>query len=87
MMNHRSLRHSIMQASGAHRAPAAGIVRRLAMGGILVLGLTLGGLGAAVLALPGHVSGSPGQASAHQRVNSHAHHVALNKTKPKAWMY
>jgi hypothetical protein len=76
-----------MQAAGAHRAPSAGIARRRAMGGILALGLTLGGLGAAVLALPGHVSGSPGQASAHQRVNSHAHHVALNKTSPKAWMY
>jgi hypothetical protein len=87
MKNHRSLRHSIMQAAGAHRAPSAGIVRRRAMGGILVLGLTLGGLGAAVLALPGHVSGSPGQASSHQRVNSHAHHVALNKTSPRAWMY
>jgi hypothetical protein len=37
--------------------------------------------------LPGHVSGTPGQASAHQRVNSHAHHVALHKTTPKAWMY
>ena len=87
MKNHSLLRHSIMQAAGAHRAPSAGIVRRRAMGGILVLGLTLGGLGAAVLALPGHVSGSPGQASAHQRVNSHAHHVALHKTTPKAWMY
>jgi hypothetical protein len=87
MKNHRSLRHSIMQAAGAHRAPSAGIVRRRAMGGILVLGLTLSGLGAAVLALPGHVSGSPGQASAHHRVNSPAHHVALSKTKPKAWMY
>jgi hypothetical protein len=76
-----------MQAAGAHRAPSAGIVRRRAMGGILVLGLTLSGLGAAVLALPGHVSGSPGQASAHHRVNSPAHHVALSKTKPKAWMY
>jgi hypothetical protein len=76
-----------MQAGGAHRAPSAGIVRRRATGGILVLGLTLGGLGAAVLALPGHVSGTPGQASVHQRVNSHAHHVALHKTTPKAWMY
>lgn len=76
-----------MQAGGTHRAPSAGIVRRRAMGGILVLGLTLGGLGAAVLALPGHASGNPGQASAHQRVNSHVHHVALNKTKPTAWMY
>jgi hypothetical protein len=76
-----------MQAAGAHRASSAGIVRRRMMGGILVLGLALCGLGAAVLALPGHVGGSPGQASAHQRVNSHAHHVALHKTSPKAWMY
>ena len=76
-----------MQAGGAHRAPSAGIVRRRVMGGILVLGLTLGGLGAAVLALPGHASGNPGQASVHQRVNTHAHHVALHKTTPKAWMY
>jgi hypothetical protein len=76
-----------MQAGGAHCAPSAGIVRRRVMGGILVLGLTLGGIGATVLALPGHVSGSPGQAGAHQRVNSHAHHVALHKTTPKAWMY
>jgi hypothetical protein len=76
-----------MLAGGAHRASTGGIVRRRAMGGILALGLTLGGLGAAVLALPGHASGSPGQASAHQRVNSHAHHVALHKTTPKAWMY
>lgn len=76
-----------MQAGGAHRAPSAGIVRRRVTGGILVLGLALGGLGAAALALPGHASGTPGQASAHQRVNSHAHHVALHKTAPKAWMY
>jgi hypothetical protein len=76
-----------MQAGGTHRAPSAGIVRRRAMGGILVLGLALSGLGAAVLALPGHAGGSSGQASAHQRVNSHAHHVALNKTAPRAWMY
>lgn len=76
-----------MQAGGAHRAPSAGTIRRRVTGGILVLGLSLGGLGAAFLALPGHVSQGQGQASAHQRVNSHAHHVALSKTKPKAWMF
>ncbi len=87
MKNHSLLRHSIMQAAGVHRAPSAGIVRRRVIGGILVLGLALCGIGAAVLALPGHVSGSPSQASTHQRVNSHAHHVALHKTTPKAWMF
>jgi len=67
MKNHRSLRHSIMQADGTHRAPSAGIVRRRAMGGILVLGLTLGGLGAAVTGLAGARQREPGPGQRHQR--------------------
>jgi hypothetical protein len=95
MKNHRSLRHSILQvgglAGGTHRAPSAGIGRIRAMRGILVLALTLGSLGAVLLALPGHVSAGRARAGAQQSANgpdrSAAHHLALSKTTPKAWMY
>jgi hypothetical protein len=95
MKNHRSLRHSILQAGGlaggAHRARSSGIGRTRAMRGILVLALTLGSLGAVLLALPGHVSAGRTRAVAQQSANSPdrsaAHHLALSKTKPKAWMY
>lgn len=91
MMNHRSLRHSILQdggtTAGAHRAPWGGIRRRRAVHGILALGLTLGSFAVAAVALLGHAGASPAQTSAHQRANSPAHHVALHKTSPKPWMY
>ena len=94
MKNHRSLRHSILQAGGlsggAHRAPSTGIGRIRAMRGILVLALTLGSIGAVLLALPGHVSAGRGQAtrqSASGPDRSAAHHLALSKTTPKAWMF
>lgn len=78
-------------AGGAHRAPAAGIGRRRLTGGILVLALGLGSLGAAVLALPGHVSTGQAGVSAHQSTGDRAHpasiHAAVSKTKPKPWMY
>ncbi len=91
MKNHRSLARNIMLVSGlahgAHCAPSVTIGRRRATRGFLAVGLTLGSAGTAFLALPGHVSAGPGQAAAHQPVNTAAHHLALSKTTPKAWMY
>ena len=91
MNNHRSLRHSILQAAGlaggAHRARSAGIARLRATRAILALALGLGSLGAALLALPGHGGPAPAPVSAHQRVNSPAHHTAVSKIKPKPWMW
>ena len=94
MKNHRSLRHSILQAGGlaggAHRAPA-GISRGRAMRGILVLAFTLGSIAALVLALPGHVSEAPAQASAHHHALSPAHpaglDAVLSHTTPRPFMW
>ena len=67
MMNHSSLRHARTQggrpAGGAHRSPPARFAHTRAIRGILVLALTLGGLGAVVLTWPRHVSAghSPGR--------------------------
>ena len=91
MKNHRSIRQAGGTPGGAHRAPPAGTARRRVARGILVLGLTLGSLGAAALALPGHAGAGPAQVSAHQHAGTHARpaapDAAVSKTTPRAWMY
>ena len=95
MMNHRSLRHCILQtgglARGAHRAPSAGIGRSRAKRGILVLTLSLGSLGAAAMTLPGHVSEGPAPASAPQHAVNPAHPAGLDAVlthiTPRPWMW
>jgi hypothetical protein len=95
MKNHTSLRHMKGRggsaAGGAHRAPSAGIAHRWALRGILVLAVTLSGLGAVALAWPGHVSAGHAQVSSQPRGHSRAHpgglHLMVSKVKPKPFMY
>ena len=78
MKTHRSSWYATMQTGGSvggvHRAPSKRTVRARATRGILVLALMLGGLGAAVLALPGH--GSAGQV--HAIVHQPAHRAVFS---------
>ena len=95
MKNHTSLRHMKVRgrrtAGGAHRVPSARIAPTWALRGILVLAVTLGGLGAVALAWPGHVSAGHGQVSSQPRGHSRAHpgglHLMVTKVKPKPFMY
>jgi hypothetical protein len=95
MTNHSSLRHIKTQggrtAAGAHRVPSAGIAHTWAVRGILVLAVTLGGLGAVALAWPGHVNAGHAQVSSQQRGHSPARpgglHLMVSKAKPKPFMY
>jgi hypothetical protein len=95
MKNHRSLRLIIVQAGGsaggAHRGPSAGISRTWMMRGILVLVLTLGGIAAATLTLPGHVSAGHAQVTVQQRAHAPARpaglHLTVYKAIPRPWMY
>jgi hypothetical protein len=95
MKNHSSLRHITMQggktAGGAHRVPSAGIAHSWAVRGILVLAVTLSGLGAVALAWPGHVSAGHAQVTAQHRGHRPARpgglHLLVSKTKPKPFMY
>jgi hypothetical protein len=68
MKTHRRLRHVGRRTSGsvrgAHSKPSTGKVRAWAAGGILILALVLGSLGAFAVASSGH--GSVGHANAHQ---------------------
>ncbi len=70
MKTHRSLWHVIIRvcgsADGAHSKAPAGEARAWVKRGIVVLALTSGGLGAAVLASPAHSSA----------VHVHAHATA-----------
>jgi hypothetical protein len=68
MKTHRRLRQVGRRTSGsvrgAHSKPSTGKVRAWAAGGILILALVLGSLGAFAAASSGH--GSVGHANAHQ---------------------
>jgi hypothetical protein len=85
MKTHRSSLHAIMRTGGSvggiHRAPSKRTVRARAARGILVLALMLGGLGAAVLALPGHGSAGQVHVSVHQPADSHTLSMAF-----RPWM-
>ena len=78
-------------AGGAHRGPSAGISRIWMVRGILALALSLGGLAAATLALPGHVSAGHARVTVHQRTHAPARpagvHLTVTKAIPKPWMY
>jgi len=78
-------------AGGAHRGPSAGNSRIWMMRGILVLAVTLSGLGAVALAWPGHVSAGHAQVSSQPRGHSKARpgglHLMVSKVKPKPFMY
>ncbi len=95
MKNHSSLRHITMQsgktAGGAHRVPSAGIARTWAVRGILVLAVTLSGLGAVALAWPGHVSAGHARVTVQQRGHRPARpggpHLLVSKAKPKPFMF
>ena len=94
-MNHRSLRHARTQngrpAGGAHRSPPARFVPARAIRGILVLALTLGGLGAVVLTWPRQVSAGQTQVTSQQHAHGPAHpgapRLMVVKVKPKPFMY
>lgn len=95
MENHSPLRHIVMQgrgtAGGAHRVPRAGIAHPWALRGILVLALTLSGIGAVALAWPGHVSAGHARVTSQQHGHSPAHPAApqlmVSKAKPKPFIY
>ncbi len=95
MANHSSLRHSMARgrrpAGGAHRVPPAGIAHTWVIRGILVLAVTLSGLGAVALAWPGHVSAGHAQVTSQQRGHSPARPAApqlmVSKAKPKPFIY
>jgi len=95
MKNHSSLTHIKVRggrtAGGAHRVPSTGIAHTWAMRGILLLAVTLSGLGAVALAWPGHVSAGHAQVSSQPRGHSPAHpgglHLMVSKAKPKPFMY
>ena len=95
MKNHTSLRHMKVRgrrtAGGVHRVPSAGIAHTWALRGILVLAVTLSGLGAVALAWPGHVSAGHAQVSSQPRAHSRAHpgglHLMVSKVKPKPFIY
>ncbi len=95
MKTQRSLWHVIMRTCGlrsARREPSTGTVRVRATRGILVLALALGGLGAAVVALPGHGGTGRVPASSHHPADSPAASTGANSTTafymaPRPWMY
>ena len=95
MTNHSSLRHSMTRgrrsAGGAHRVPPAGIAHTWVIRGILVLAVTLSGLGAVALARPGHVSAGHSQVSSQPRGHAPARpggpHLMVSKAEPKPFMY
>jgi hypothetical protein len=66
-------------------------VHTWAIRGIVVLALTLSGLGAVVLAWPGHVSAGHAQLTTKQHVHAPARpgglHVRVTTVKPKPFMY
>ena len=95
MMNHSSLRHARTQggrpAAGAHRSPPARFAHTRALRGILVLALTLGGLGAVVLTWPRHVSAGHSQVASQRHAHGPAHpgapRLMVTKAKPKPFIY
>lgn len=91
MRTHRSLWHVIMRAGGsvggAHRKPSAGAVRTRVVRGILVLGLVLGGLSAAALALPGHGSAGAAHVSSHRPAANLTGVAASNAARSRPWIF